>query len=801
MEPTGEDSAQLLIRLGKAAHTHWEHTGDDAALEEAITHWRQALDLIAAYDPNRVPLLHHLGNALQSRFEANGEFADLDEGIRFCRDALDFTSDGSQASLLLLNSLAQGLSHRYVLAHNSEDIDTAVELAEEAARGVPGDSPVRAAIVHTLANCLLTRCEYDSERDDIDAAVRYAAEAVVRTDEDDPDAPLYGSTYGSALRHRFTLTRQRVDIDKAVTVCRSAVDATAPDHPRRPDYLTNYASALTVRFKYYRDDPGDIVAAVEIGTEGVDAYPPDHPARAVALLDLGMALDQWYEYDHDADHLREARRHFSAAAQAPRAAAGIRMLAAYRWGRSAGQLQDWSDAVDAYTRAVGMLPGVAWRGLDVVDRARVLARAPDLASDAAAAAFRAERPEQALDLLESGRGTLLAQALDEAGEPLDDTTGSRRIDELRSFLREGGGNDAVVVVTASRHGCDALLISQDRTKPLHLDRCGHETLLKHGAALGDVLQAGNLHKTTGLVRAQRQLNKTLLWMWQDIAEPVLNTLGVTGPPAPGEDPPRVWWCPTGALALLPLHAAGNYTEDATAPAGSVPERVVASYTPTLGYLLDAARRQREQKPSGRVLAVAAPAVPGLPHLPQAESEVLTLKRKLLMSIVLMPPFVTRDEVLGLLPKFPHFHFAGHGSQDEFTSVGGALYCDDAPVNGPLRTADLFRHHLDQAQLAFLSACETGKGLVALADESVHLGGVFQSAGFTHVVATRWSLSDEAAAEISEDFYAYSAVGRGPRCVLDVTRSAAALQHAVQRFRSQRPTSQTLLWAAYTHTGP
>ena len=48
---------------------------------------------------------------------------------------------------------------------------------------------------------------------------------------------------------------------------------------------------------------------------------------------------------------------------------------------------------------------------------------------------------------------------------------------------------------------------------------------------------------------------TLAWLWTAVVRPVLDSQGLlaAGPSAPL---PRVWWCPTGFLSYLPLHAAG-----------------------------------------------------------------------------------------------------------------------------------------------------------------------------------------------------------------------------------------------------
>nr|WSW42550.1 hypothetical protein OG296_05105 [Streptomyces sp. NBC_01001] len=91
-------------------------------------------------------------------------------------------------------------------------------------------------------------------------------------------------------------------------------------------------------------------------------------------------------------------------------------------------------------------------------------------------------------------------------------------------------------------------------------------------------------------RVDEMLRKLQVWMWDVIAEPVLDALGFTCVPDGSTSTwPRVWWCPTGPLTLLPLHTAGHHRDLAGgrhAPR-TVLDRVVSSYTPTLRALLEA----------------------------------------------------------------------------------------------------------------------------------------------------------------------------------------------------------------------
>ncbi|KAF6744802.1 hypothetical protein DFP72DRAFT_857105 [Ephemerocybe angulata] len=55
------------------------------------------------------------------------------------------------------------------------------------------------------------------------------------------------------------------------------------------------------------------------------------------------------------------------------------------------------------------------------------------------------------------------------------------------------------------------------------------------------------------------LHRVLRGLWEEVVKPIMNALGYSSiDRASGEVPPRVWWCPTGPLSFLPLHAAGRY---------------------------------------------------------------------------------------------------------------------------------------------------------------------------------------------------------------------------------------------------
>ena len=85
---------------------------------------------------------------------------------------------------------------------------------------------------------------------------------------------------------------------------------------------------------------------------------------------------------------------------------------------------------------------------------------------------------------------------------------------------------------------------------------------------------------------------------------------------------------------------------------------------------------------------------------------------------------------------------------------------------PLTVVDVARLRLDDAGLAFLSACSTARPGGRLADEAIHLASAFQLAGYRHVIATLWPIGDQHAVDIADDIYTTlttTGEGRRGRC--------------------------------------
>jgi CHAT domain-containing protein len=360
-------------------------------------------------------------------------------------------------------------------------------------------------------------------------------------------------------------------------------------------------------------------------------------------------------------------------------------------------------------------------------------------------------------------------------------------------LRDGLPDGPVVLINVYDTRCDALVVRRDGPVehiPLP-DLTAAETARRTTAYLRAlrVLESpavpGDLTRTS----AKQTLHVTLEWLWDAVAGPVLDYLGMV-------DGERLWWCPTGTLTLLPLHAAG-YHDPADTPSGrTVLDRVVSSYTPTLRALAKARKASAPDTADHRLLVVSMPETPpgetSLSPLPGARAEAEFFERAMPGAHTLRAgAAATHATVTADLRTHAYAHFACHGGQDLDNPSAGALYLRDKP----LTVLDVAELDLAHAELAYLSACRTAVGGTTLPDEAIHLAAALQLTGYRHVVATLWTITDRTAVEVAASVYTALINGSG----LDLTDVARVLHRTVRALRDADPRDPTR-WVPYIHSG-
>lgn len=230
--------------------------------------------------------------------------------------------------------------------------------------------------------------------------------------------------------------------------------------------------------------------------------------------------------------------------------------------------------------------------------------------------------------------------------------------------------------------------------------------------------------------------------------------------------------------------------------------VVSSYTPSLSALLhkgDTGSRKPPATPSA--LIVTQPDTPEHSPLPGTVYEGVRLQQILaasgIASAVLNHEDATVDAVRTALDRNLWVHFACHGSQntEDATQSAFALY------DGPLTLADLMGTASENAELAFLSACQTAVGDEKIPEESAHLAAGMLAVGFKGVVATMWSIMDADAPIVVEKFYTELIALRSAGEVDDgETGAAYALHEAAKVLREKVGERNFMRWAPFVHFG-
>jgi CHAT domain-containing protein len=238
---------------------------------------------------------------------------------------------------------------------------------------------------------------------------------------------------------------------------------------------------------------------------------------------------------------------------------------------------------------------------------------------------------------------------------------------------------------------------------------------------------------------------------------------------------------------------------------------VSSYIPTITTLIE--KKESLTSPNSLFL-VSQSKAPGLSEIPGADDETNTLSNMMRKQGIphyqLSGPTATVQNVKKNIGSYGVIHLACHGRQIAGKPLESGFYLLDQdtpngePQRGCLRLSEIIKENLPNADLAFLSACQTSTGDQTLSDEAVHLAAGMLAAGYRSVVGTMWSIQDQYGQLVAEEFYK-NLLERGivdgvPR--LDGSQAAYALHHAVKCLRKEVGDGAhgLSIWLPYVHFG-
>jgi CHAT domain-containing protein len=200
----------------------------------------------------------------------------------------------------------------------------------------------------------------------------------------------------------------------------------------------------------------------------------------------------------------------------------------------------------------------------------------------------------------------------------------------------------------------------------------------------------------------------------------------------------MWWCVTGELSFLPIHAAGTYN---TKNAACASDYFVSSYIPTLHSLIkarDAWVPIRRSDLTGLVICEEESYSSSTKYLPEAAKEARIVRECFESAhaqvLNTMSTQTMRAELFSLLKNTPAhvLHLACHGIQSTDPLSSAIMLHDE-----PLTIENIMQLKLPQATVAYLSACQTAKGDQNAPDQAVHIAASMLFCGFRSILGTLW----------------------------------------------------------------
>ncbi|MEU1985739.1 CHAT domain-containing protein [Nocardia sp. NPDC019395] len=829
--------------LGAVLQMRWRITSAETDLTESVTHFRAAVESTVITSPRLTGRLNGLSSALCALYVHRGDSSALSEAVTSGEQAVGYAPGDPANGATAYSNLAETLRIRYhsPISRGPADLDAAARHARIALAAVEHNRLLRPRFQANLASVLHDRFAAVGNPGDLTEAVALAGKALRATPAGHPNRPerlhrLSTIEASLALFYRGPRRRGRPVTAPAALSPRTplawlAATGPAPGRPERRALrkLTKRAAAALAGVP-----AGHVLRSPMLLGLGTALATEASAERNARTWQRAQNTFRRLAYDPAAPtEIRIAAAWRWAATllrtEDPSAACAPLELAVELLPRTAPQRVTSADREQSLGNFAGLARDAAacalhdgrpHRALELLEHGRgiLFAHALDRRTDTAELqrlhpdlAERFERVRSGLNrpddsgfstgsatapggLLGGEERHLLAGEWDE----LVDTV--RRLPGFEDFLRSPQAGDLieglppegpVVIVNVSPLRCDALLLVSGELEVVPLPGLRHDELVERaGAFRSATAKTGYAHQLPPAesAAANQTITRTLEWLWDTVAEPVLRS-GALRDPAGGL-PSRLWWIPTGPLTLLPLHAAGR----TSTPDISVLDQVVSSYAPTVRALRTARRTEDPGPRPPRLLAVALPTTPGLGDLPGAATEVSQLRGRRPDSLVLTGEHAVRRAVLDALPHHSWVHFACHAVSSADGPTPGYLALDDHS-SAPLTVTDIARLQLHTAELAYLSACSTGIASDGLHDEAFHIAGACNMAGFRHVIGTLWTVRDAVAVDLADHFYAaLEPTG------FDSAHAAFALHAAVRRIRDENP-NRPALWAQYFHVGP
>ncbi|KAH9475698.1 hypothetical protein JR316_0011257 [Psilocybe cubensis] len=843
--------AEYLTNLANSLNALSRQTGDRATMDQAILTYREAFELFTPLHPMRSRFVNNLAQTLLLRYEQTGFENDYEEAVTLLREALQRHSGSHPSRGYSLINLANALgakTHTKSKEATRGRLEEAISLCREALNLSDSGRSNNATILNSLSGTLLDQYKLDNEQEYLIEAVQRYREAVDLLPLPSPLQPMYLSNLGHALHCLFKTSREKDHFIEAASLHKKALELYPPFHYHRYVSLMDLANLLVLA--YLRTEE-----VVYLDSAMLSFKAASQNASHSAFTAHNIA-DTW-SYHADALGHTSALEAYEVALRSLSQMASLSLdiysrqdtIQTSRSGL-ASKAAWCAIKVENFNQAVEFLEGgraIFWAqalhlrtSFDrLQEKSPVLAqRLQQLAGELEHASYRnSVSADPAMD----NKSKMSLEAQEAQFRKLDDEW-SKGINEVRNIpgfedflqspriesLRRAASDCPIIFLVPGQDVSACLVMTAQTVHYICLDNLSEETLLSlvtitrlacgptpdlrgevdQFISVQEIWTDDMLEKSPALNRLRSKgafgrrrtrpssdslFEYVLLTLWDDLVKPIIDALGFQKL----QSPQRVKWCPSGPFSFLPIHAAGCYNLDQ----GSLQctsDYLVSSYIPTVGLLLSSVTKKNTTSEGVpfQFLAVLDP------ELPSASIELHKIKKQAPSDCIIElgstgGPGATIDTICSHLQTASIAHFACHGIQDPSSPLDSSLFVHD----GKLSIVKIMQQSIPNGSLAFLCACETAMGDMAVPDESMSIGACMLFSGYRSVVATMWKIADEDGPTVADAFYAKlfeSVDDKANPLMPDISQSAQALHNATLQLRLSGVGYRR--WVPFVHLG-
>ena len=245
--------------------------------------------------------------------------------------------------------------------------------------------------------------------EDLEEAILLHRQALELRPASHPDISIFLNNLALALGIKFDHSGHPEDLEESILLHREALRLHPASHPDRSMCLNNLATVLRVQF----NESGiqeELEEAICIFHQSLNTLIKGHPSTCLYSHGQGRAHFTAYSHTNESKYLHKAMKFFRVAVICEASPASQRFHAAKQWASFADFRHE--SALDAYHAAIQLLPRLAMLGLSLPSCQQALTSGSDgLTRAAAACAIRSGHFDEAVELLEEGRGVFWSQAL------------------------------------------------------------------------------------------------------------------------------------------------------------------------------------------------------------------------------------------------------------------------------------------------------------------------------------------------------------------------------------------------------